>query len=940
MASFALAGSTSEASSRQVLLKLNTIMEDEYSLQGDPDEEGRGRSRSPSSRSQPSSPIPLSASTISSYYRKSRLSRDFDDLYDVSESETDQESIDLLDRSRKRDSSASDCSLKRSSCNGRRRNRYPSLCIPSPRLWPTIEKFRKENAIPPTPPAKIPISPDILSRLNTNASLPSTPPSLDGSLTSDQLAASSAPPTPSEFSSSENVKNWGQLHVARSMSDLALEDAGVVIEVPEEDQKRDSGGIKLSADALDVLQHLSLDTTFEPPSAASDEEQEEMQEVPFKLQRSPSMEFEPKSATSEYSIAQLSVPSPGGFFSSLDEDAQQAWFTLSIPPQVNNDVPPSSTTAEHFYNTPWNNEPSTAPQPPTNSSGSNAEGLQMAVFVPLSPIPLAGTDPSRPSIPSDSGWSRTSAVNSIEILDILDKELKLSTDTVFDRTTDWLAAQNSYMSALRETNPANKASDVQSPGRHNSHNESFDSGLKRVVRFLDTDVAKAAEQSDVSPTAIKTDPLFYHAFQYMSSASSPTDSFVHRQSRFDAIQAQRTSFQASHLESLLGHYETSTTDRPNPSRPISMMPGKSKEAEQETAEKQLIAQVDRERQALEQVAPAMWVIEALRFLSNGKLFNSPVSVILGRARPLESTTLPDHVRVLDLGGQPQCDWAWHFAQDFPNVKTYTATSSSGINDTIRGPSNHRLAQVDNLWTLPFPANHFDAVSARSLPTFLRTKKPIGNDMDEYDLCLRECMRVLKPGGYIEFFVLDAEIIGSSSSDDGGGGGGPGGGTSSRGKKAGPLADAASVEFGFKLHQYGYDSVPSKSFLARVRRAGYVDIKRAWMFLPMGTANGSGSGGGLAPMPETPPPHASIYEDQIALHRVEAVQGPVGSTADAASVTGLLGGWLWEQWLLKLQLEMGKYKNPKLIDGVAAVVEEGKRTGAGFRVLRGWARKGM
>ena len=42
-------------------------------------------------------------------------------------------------------------------------------------------------------------------------------------------------------------------------------------------------------------------------------------------------------------------------------------------------------------------------------------------------------------------------------------------------------------------------------------------------------------------------------------------------------------------------------------------------------------------------------------------------------------------------------------------------------------------------------------------------------------------------------------------------------------------------------------------------------------------------------------------------------------------------------MLRLQLEMGKEKE-KLLEGVGAVLEEGKWTGAGWRCLSGWARK--
>ena len=163
MDSFTLSAVTYEIPSRQARLKLNTIIEDEYPLQENEEEQERGRSRSPSSRlSNPPSPIPSSASTISSYYRRSRLSREFDDLYDVSESESDQDSIEVPDISVRRASGDSMCSLRRGSWSSPKKNRYPSLLIPSPRHWPTIEKLKKDSAVPPTPPAKIPLSPEVL----------------------------------------------------------------------------------------------------------------------------------------------------------------------------------------------------------------------------------------------------------------------------------------------------------------------------------------------------------------------------------------------------------------------------------------------------------------------------------------------------------------------------------------------------------------------------------------------------------------------------------------------------------------------------------------------------------------------------------------------------------------------------------------------------------
>jgi hypothetical protein len=107
------------------------------------------------------------------------------------------------------------------------------------------------------------------------------------------------------------------------------------------------------------------------------------------------------------------------------------------------------------------------------------------------------------------------------------------------------------------------------------------------------------------------------------------------------------------------------------------------------------------------------------------------------------------------------------------------------------------------------------------------------------------------------------------------------------------------------------------------------LKRAWMFLPMGSVRRES----VKKIPEAPRPEVkSLIEGEL-----EAVLGPVGSTEDVANISGLLGGWMWEQWMLKLQMEMGREKG-KLLEGVAAVFEEGRACGSGWRALSGWARK--
>lgn len=120
--------------------------------------------------------------------------------------------------------------------------------------------------------------------------------------------------------------------------------------------------------------------------------------------------------------------------------------------------------------------------------------------------------------------------------------------------------------------------------------------------------------------------------------------------------------------------------------------------------------------------------------------------------------------------------------------------------------------------------------------------------------------------------------------------------------AGPVGQAMNTEVAHRLTALNYDAAPTKTWLARVRKAGFGQIRRAWLVLPMSQHN---------------------------------VANPT-TTTDASHISGMVGAWAWERWLLKLEREMEGEK--KLLEGVAGVMEEGARSGAGWRYLSGWARK--
>ena len=961
MDTYLLPATTYECPSRQVRKhKLNTIIEDEHSDDeeakygaDDPDNIGRGRTYSSTrARSEEStSPVPSLTSSISSYYTKRRRPRDFDDLYDVSD-EDSQEEYDVTPGMFPRVGSTRSTSPESTDCFKIDPRKVPSLIIPSPGQWPSIQKLR--DASPPLPP-KIPISPAVLSLLpRDQQSTSSQAPSLDGSFSSDPLANSSAPVTPDMQIHPQGQDIWGQPHDKRksygvrsprlagsTTSEIQIPDDtspcwsaedfenGMIIRdfgfgenrpAPDSpilgsDAGSSENGIQLPPVALNTLQHLSLEIPATADISLDLEPVGEMQEVQGRPPRPSSADFTPMSQSSDYSISRLSIPSPGGFFSSLGANARHTWCHTGQGPLYQ--PPPSSTTAEQFYNCPWNQDPQATVEHVVETDDNDTEGPPTAKQLPL----LSLKDEQYKSYFERSPSLASRSSSSKDYDEDYERAIQAGAENSLDRTSVWLAHQTSYMAALRETNPVNVIGPAVSPSRRVSQHfrgDSLGSPMKKAVRFLET------ELSGRSPPAIataKSDSIHYHAFQHILNDSRRRDPFRHRRTRADSLQAERIGAPNEHIQRLQGNYCITESERPVPLRPVSMFPGKDENASEQTTEQKVIARVERERQALDQVNTVTWVIEAYKYLNGGSLLHSPaVQFLKCAAFHLRDEILSssDWVRILDLGGQPNCDWAWHCAREYTNAKVYTANAASSLsplNTSIRGPKNHRLNAISNLYALPYPDSHFSAISARTMFAHLKTILPPHLDpgapgiMDEYDLCLRECLRVLKPGGYLEFFLIDSEIV-----------------------HGGPLATALSVEFGFNLKTRGYDPSPTKAFLGRLRRAGFEDIKRAWTFLPMGAPTKDA----YVP-PETPPPNVSTYDLSIEKGEVEAVQGPVGSTADAASMAGLVGSWAWEQWLLKLQVEMGR-EGEALLEGVPGVLEEGRAVGAGWRCLSGWARK--
>jgi SAM-dependent methyltransferase len=750
-------------------------------------------------------------------------------------------------------------------------------------------------------------------------------------------------------------------------------------------RKKKSGdsdsGIVLPSDAFQTLQRItremSPDELSEHSHLLRNHEMRELSGNSTPSRRRSLDDMTPASETSiaklsEYSFSKLSIPSPGGFLSSLAPGSRQTWC---MNRSVNNSVP-TSAVAENFYyswkttdqvrettltidETILTDGPPTAKQaqfnndPPTASkTGFDLRERSASVSTASEDADMYGPGPNEPTFEAPAD---------VEYEEAYEEELKQAAEQHVDRTSDWLAAQTSYMSALRETNPLNKPEDYppspkQDDDESRPRSASIEANIQKTVRFLEEAKASATpviQSSNTSPGSegSEQNPVFHAAFQHFLEHSGVGDAFLQSSSRLDAVRSSRTATPHKHIHSLQGRVSIEAAARPKYSGPFNQNPRATGIFERSAASL-AYETAEREQRALRSVQESIWQVQALRATFNGRLLASAAAE--DRLRTKAKLPLADpactggrRIRVLDLGGDANASWGWSTAHAHPNVKVYTVVTKDqathqrpSSEPKPAGPANHRTVSVPHLWNLPFKNNHFDVISARTLHALLKANPvPGAPEIDEWTLTLKECMRTLKPGGYIDFIVLDSSIA-----------------------RAGPRGEALGVEFGFDLHRRGYERDPARSWLRRLKKEGFVATKRAWMFWPMGRrpdlatteaagGNGSGSGGGAGhkrhysdhearvflPAPRPVSEVSTISKIVNQYMDVEAVQGPVGSTQAAADITGLLGTRMYEEWLVKVRAETGR-ENDRLLEGVDEVLEEGKSAGAGFRVLVGWARK--
>lgn len=877
---------------------------------------------------------------------------EFDDMYDVSDDDrTRKEQLRSSGIARRSGSRSSQSSRRVSRGSPESRKVLAPLVIPPKResttdSWSAASHLKKKitSPVPPTPSSKVELSPVQLAFMEAQqaSEIPtiSAPPSLDGSLNSEELAVMSAPPTPLIGAKDDSDEGWS--------------------------------GVQLQPGALATLQTLSSGEeeleedqhqyqVIEVPQEEMSESRRQAPRLVTNVRRASAAINTPQQR-SLAGLTKLDIPSPGGFFSELSSASRNTWH---VPSMTGEDElgPPTSTTAEQFYKTPWNKADDSLPPPPprpfhiednnlpsavvervVEMPQTRLEDLPTAIRVQPTPEPITArrvpaiAPPQSAGLPPAQTCQPSSPVVATEIVvdydpDYARQQLEVALSHL-DRTEMWLMAQRAYLNGIvgpqegheqedvkpepPEEKPEVPPKEVKVETKEPEPEDPSTCQKKKTVRFSEA-VQTANIPKRLPSKLMRQESAYYRAFTDFIVRSHQQDAFVHRQPRFEALQAQRVSLPEAHRNQLLGKFQLSVVPQSAKKR----MSANVARGDDQLVDDPEKLRADKEQEAFNQMSMAAWHVAATKSLNGGQLISAPVAKRLAR----QSRMLPgpdgvtrDRARILDLGGQGTCDWGWHAALKYPNTKVYTVTTKEIrqlSNSRIRGPPNHRQVAVERLTKLPFSDNQFDVVSARELHSIL---KFVGeNGEDEWEACLAECSRVLKPGGYLEFSVLDSDII-----------------------NAGPRGLAKSVEFGFTLNTLGYDPSPTRMFLGRLDRAGFSGIRRAWMCLPMG------------PKPKAPaarPPIDPKTGLPIPIVRLEAMV--TGSADAAAALTGLAAGWSWERWLLRTEAEKmagelrlsdtvadgnGMREAAKGIGGVHDIVEEGRAVGASFRMLRGYARK--
>lgn len=117
----------------------------------------------------------------------------------------------------------------------------------------------------------------------------------------------------------------------------------------------------------------------------------------------------------------------------------------------------------------------------------------------------------------------------------------------------------------------------------------------------------------------------------------------------------------------------------------------------------------------------------------------------------------ERVSILVVDGLGNDDWSFYAAETYPAASFYNLSPRAALSAEVRkspssfplSPANHHQVQyVSHLDKFPFPSQRFHCVVYRF---------PVAAPESHYGNMINEARRVLRPGGFIELSVLDADL---------------------------------------------------------------------------------------------------------------------------------------------------------------------------------------
>ncbi|KAM0796532.1 hypothetical protein BDR22DRAFT_811921 [Usnea florida] len=279
-----------------------------------------------------------------------------------------------------------------------------------------------------------------------------------------------------------------------------------------------------------------------------------------------------------------------------------------------------------------------------------------------------------------------------------------------------------------------------------------------------------------------------------------------------------------------------------------------------------------------------------RWLSFDKVLFSPA---LAEARRSHET------RVLVLDGLGNDDWSFYCAETYVDVEIFNLTSrpaSSPQTGALELPKNYHQAQhVDLRGQFPFDPGFFTAVVLRF---------PAAMSEDAYRNSIAECMRVLRPGGYLEMSILDIDMVNMGH----------------RAKRA-----LRELKYRMGVSQPDVTLKPLSDSLQRmVKHIGFKNLNRCMVNVPVaGHVSRSRSRPG------------SSDEDSGMLGDLRKDASDKGG-GDLAKSLATVGRWWFTKCYEMISLPYGDLERSIWND--EALLEECEKRGTGFKLLLCYAQK--